>query len=137
VISVGALDMVNFGPADSVPERFAGRLTYQHNATTTLMRTTPEECRQLGAQLAEKVRRSVGDAAVFLPLNGISAIAVKDGPFYDPDADHELFDAVRTGLRDSRVELVELSCDINAVEFADALVQRLHTAIRTADTSTR
>lgn len=135
VISLGALDMVNFGPPESVPERFAGRLTYHHNATTTLMRTTPEECRELGTQLAAKVTQSVGPAVVFIPLNGISAIAVKDGAFYDPEADQELFDSVRAGLRDSQVELIELSCDINAVEFADAMVQRLHAAISAAATS--
>ncbi|MFI5695465.1 Tm-1-like ATP-binding domain-containing protein [Kribbella sp. NPDC051586] len=132
VISLGALDMVNFGPVDTVPERFADRLFYQHNATTTLMRTTPAECRELGTQLAARVRESVGPATVFIPLNGISAIAVKDGAFYDAEADQELFDAVRAGLRDSSVELVELSSDINAVEFADAMVQRLHSAISTA-----
>lgn len=137
VISLGALDMVNFGPVDSVPERFADRLTYQHNATTTLMRTTAEECRQLGTQLAERVRESVGPATVFLPLNGISAIAGKDGAFYDPEADQELFDAVRAGLRDSSVELVELNYDVNAVEFADAMVQRLHSAITSAGSSAR
>ncbi|WUJ67780.1 Tm-1-like ATP-binding domain-containing protein [Kribbella soli] len=132
VVSLGALDMVNFGPVDTVPSQFADRLFYQHNATTTLMRTTPAECRELGTQLAARVRESVGPATVFIPLNGISAIAVKDGAFYDPEADQELFDAVRAGLRDSSVELVELSSDINAVEFADAMVQRLHSAISTA-----
>ncbi|RZT07575.1 uncharacterized protein (UPF0261 family) [Kribbella sp. VKM Ac-2569] len=132
VVSLGALDMVNFGPPETVPERFASRLTYRHNATTTLMRTTPAECRELGTQLAAKVSKSVGPAAVFLPLNGISAIAVKDGAFYDPDADVALFDAVRAGLRDSGVELIELNSDINAVEFADAMVQRLHAAISSA-----
>ncbi|MEV5967425.1 Tm-1-like ATP-binding domain-containing protein [Kribbella sp. NPDC051952] len=137
VISLGALDMVNFGPVDSVPERFADRLTYQHNATTTLMRTTPAECRELGTQLAERVRESVGPATVFLPLNGISAIAGKDGAFYDAEADQELFDAVRAGLRDSPVELVELNYDVNAVEFADAMVQRLHSAISGAGSSAR
>jgi uncharacterized protein (UPF0261 family) len=137
VISLGALDMVNFGPVDTVPERFADRLTYQHNATTTLMRTTPEECRELGRQLAARVRESIGPATVFVPLNGISAIAVKGGAFYDPEADQELFDAVRAGLRDSSVELVELNSDINDVEFADAMVQQLHTAISGAGSAVR
>jgi uncharacterized protein (UPF0261 family) len=137
VISLGALDMVNFGPVDTVPSRFADRLTYQHNATTTLMRTTPEECRDLGTQLAARVRESVGPATDFLPLNGISAIAVKGGAFYDPEADQELFEAVRTGLRDSSVELVEMNSDVNAVEFADAMVQRLHSAISSAGSAAR
>lgn len=129
VVSVGALDMVNFGPPETVPEKFADRLFYQHNATTTLMRTTPEECAALGARLAEQLRGSVGPATVFLPLRGISAIAGEGGVFFDPAADAALFDAVRSGLADSPVELVELGCDVNAPEFADAMVDRLHAAI--------
>lgn len=131
VVSVGALDMVNFGPPETIPERFAGRLTYEHNATTTLMRTTPEECAELGARLAARVRDSVGEVAVFLPLQGISAIAGKGGVFHDPAADAALFDAVRSGLADSPVELIELDTDVNAEEFADAMVDRLHAAIST------
>lgn len=129
VVSVGALDMVNWGPPDTIPERFADRLTYEHNATTTLMRTTPEECAELGARLAARVRESTGDVAVFLPLQGISAIAGDGGVFHDPAADAALFDAVRSGLDGSSVELIELDTDVNAPEFADAMVDRLHAAI--------
>ncbi|MEU8227502.1 Tm-1-like ATP-binding domain-containing protein [Kribbella sp. NPDC048915] len=136
-VSLGALDMVNFGPMDSVPERFADRVLYRHNATTTLMRTTPDECRELGTRLAAKVRLSAGPAAVFVPLNGISAIATKGGPFHDPDADAALYDAVRSGLQGSGVELIERDDDINAMEFADAMVQWLHAAISAAAARTR
>lgn len=129
VVSVGALDMVNFGPPETVPEKFADRLFYQHNATTTLMRTTPQECAALGARLAEQVRASVGDAAVFLPLRGISAIAGADGAFHDAAADAALFDAVRSGLAGSAVELIELDATVNDEKFADAMVDRLHAAV--------
>ena len=70
VISLGALDMVNFGPPDTVPEKFEGRRFYQHNPTVTLMRTTPEENDRLGKEIAEKARAARGPTAVLLPLQG-------------------------------------------------------------------
>ncbi|MBX6342412.1 MAG: Tm-1-like ATP-binding domain-containing protein, partial [Thermomicrobiaceae bacterium] len=73
VVSLGALDMVNFGPLDTVPERFRGRRLYQHNPTVTLMRTTPEECAELGRIIARKLNRARGPLAVFIPLRGVSA----------------------------------------------------------------
>jgi uncharacterized protein (UPF0261 family) len=131
-VSVGALDMVNFGAPDTIPEQFRGRKFYEHNSSVTLMRTTPAECRELGAELARKVAASSGPAKVFLPLGGISAIAVEGGPFASPEADAELFDAVRSGLRDSAVELVELDTHVNDPAFAEAMVSYLHSAIQRA-----
>lgn len=52
VVSVGAMDMVNFGPFDTVPQKFAGRNLYKHNPTVTLMRTTADENREVGEKLA-------------------------------------------------------------------------------------
>ncbi|WP_020574563.1 Tm-1-like ATP-binding domain-containing protein [Actinopolymorpha alba] len=133
VVSVGALDMVNFGPKDTVPERFRDRNLYVHNPTVTLMRTTPEECRELGARLAQRVSLGTAPTAVFLPLRGVSAIATEGGPFYDPAADAALFEAIRAGLGDGgkagQVELVELDTDINDPEFARAAARRLHDLI--------
>ena len=131
-VSVGALDMVNFGAPETVPRQFRDRSLYQHNSSVTLMRTTPAECEQLGAELARKIAASTGPAKVFLPLGGISAIAVEGGPFYDADADAKLFDAIRTGLHGSRVEVVELDTHINDPAFAEAMVTYLHSAIRGA-----
>ena len=74
VISVGALDMVNFGPPETVPEKYKGRRFHQHNPSVTLMRTTPEEMDQLGKQIAEKASAANGPTAVMLPLRGVSAI---------------------------------------------------------------
>jgi uncharacterized protein (UPF0261 family) len=136
VVSVGALDMVNFGPRDTVPSRFRGRLLYEHNASVTLMRTTPEECAELGRRLAERLSAGTAPTAVFLPLRGTSAIAVEGGPFHDPTADAALFAAIRANLG-SRVELVELDLAINDPEFAsamaDALLDYMATASRNAD----
>lgn len=128
-VSVGALDMVNFGPPDTVPERFRDRTLYEHNASVTLMRTTPSECAQLGAEVARKLAASTGPTALFLPLRGVSAIAVEGEPFFSPDADASLFDAARNGLRGSGVDVVELDTDINDPAFAATMVDYLHSAI--------
>ncbi len=125
VVSVGALDMVNFGPEDTIPGQFAGRRFHRHNASVTLMRTTPEECKELGRRLADRVSASSGPAAVFLPLRGVSAIAIEGGPFHDPAADEALFDAIRAGLDRGHVELFELDMDINDPAFAASMVSTL------------
>lgn len=129
VVSVGALDMVNFGPKDTVPDRFAGRNLYVHNPSVTLMRTTPEECRELGTRLAQRVSSGSAPTAVFLPLKGVSAIAVDGGPFHDPEADAMLFDAIRENVDRDRVELIELDTDVNDPDFAAAAVEKLHELI--------
>ena len=126
VVSVGALDMVNFGPMATVPEQFRDRNLYVHNPNVTLMRTTPEECHELGRRLAERVRPAGDRAAVVLPLRGVSAIATEGGPFHDPEADEALFDAIRDGLRGSAVELVEVSDDVNSAAFCQAVLDRFH-----------
>lgn len=125
VVSVGALDMVNFGPKDTVPERFAGRNLFVHNPNVTLMRTTPEECSELGRRLATRVSDATGPAAIFLPLKGVSAIATEGGPFHDPEADAALFDAIRSTVDRDRVDLIELDTDINDPEFAGAMTAKL------------
>lgn len=117
VVSVGALDMVNFGPPETVPEKFKGRRFYQHNPTVTLMRTTPEECAELGRIIAEKLNAATGPTVVVLPLKGVSMIDAEGKPFYDPEADAALFDALREHLR-PEIRLVELDNHINDPEFA-------------------
>jgi uncharacterized protein (UPF0261 family) len=124
VVSLGALDMVNFGPRETVPERFADRNLYVHNPSVTLMRTTPEECAELGRRVAAKLSAATGPVALYVPLRGVSAIAVEGGPFFDPAADDALFTAVREHLAPS-VELHELDTDINDPAFAAAMAARL------------
>jgi uncharacterized protein (UPF0261 family) len=124
VVSLGALDMVNFGPRETVPHAFDDRNLYVHNAQVTLMRTTPEECAQLGRQIGEKLSRATGPTALFIPLRGVSMIAVEGGPFYDPAADEALFTAVREASGPN-VELVELDLDVNDPAFATAMVDKL------------
>ena len=125
VVSLGALDMVNFGPMETVPERFRERRLYVHNPTITLMRTTPEECAELGRRIARKLNAAQGPVSLFIPLRGISLIAVEGQVFYDPDADEALIAALREDLDDS-VDVRELNTDINDPAFAEAMADRLH-----------
>ncbi len=98
VVSVGALDMVNFGPMGTVPPQFANRNLYVHNPTVTLMRTTPDEMQELGRRIAERLAPATGPTELFIPLRGVSAIDVDGAPFRDAAADSLLFDALRKGL---------------------------------------
>jgi uncharacterized protein (UPF0261 family) len=125
VVSLGALDMVNFGPVDSVPEQFKDRNLYIHNPTVTLMRTTPKECAQLGEIIASKLNQATGPTALFIPRKGVSMIDAEGQPFYDPEADEALFQALRDHINREKVELVELDLHINDPEFADAMAARL------------
>lgn len=125
VVSVGALDMCNWGPLETVPARFAGRDLYRHNPQVTLMRTTPDECARLGRIVAEKLNRATGPAALFLPLRGVSMIDAEGGPFWSPEADAALFGAIRAALDPARVDLIELDLHINEPAFADAMADRL------------
>jgi uncharacterized protein (UPF0261 family) len=124
IVSLGALDMVNFGARDTVPPQFESRNLYVHNPSVTLMRTTPEECAELGRIIARKLAGARGPVALFVPLKGVSAIDVEGGPFYDPAADEALFDALRENLSPN-VALHELDHNINDPEFARAMADRL------------
>jgi uncharacterized protein (UPF0261 family) len=132
VVSLGALDMVNFGPRDTLPEKFEKRNIYIHNPQVTLVRTTPEECTRLGEIIAAKLNKTTGPTALFIPLKGVSAIDVEGMPFYDPAADAALFGAIREHLDRSKVDLVELDLAINDPAFADAMVDRLQTMLAKA-----
>jgi uncharacterized protein (UPF0261 family) len=124
VVSTGCLDMVNFGPPETVPAKFAGRKFYQHNPQVTLMRTTPDECAELGRILAEKLNLSTGPVTVLLPLRGGSVISAPGGPFHDPEADKALYASLKGGLRKD-IPRVELDCAINDPPFAEACGQVL------------
>ncbi len=125
VVSLGALDMVNFGAIETVPDAFKARTLYKHNPTVTLMRTTPEECAQLGKIIAEKLNAATGPTVLFVPLKGVSMIDAVGQPFYSAEADAALFDALRHTLDRSKVELVELDLHINDPAFAQAMAERL------------
>ncbi len=153
IVSVGATDMVNFGPRSTVPERYQHRNLYEHNPTVTLMRTNAEECRAIGDFIVKKVEHYTKDTAqaqVVLPLGGVSKhpdsckpgmmsvtpantaihcfagmIATPGGPFHDAEADEALFSTVRAGLKGSKVLVVEDDRSINDEGFAVDVAERL------------
>jgi len=122
VVAPGCVDMANFGERKTVPEEFKDRLFYIHNAQVTLMRTTPEECTQLGKILADKTNANSAPTAIFLPLKGVSVIAQEGQPFYDQEADQALFSSIKDNYKG---EVVEMDCDINDEAFAVAAAERL------------
>ena len=134
VVSTGALDMVNFGPRESVPEKFEGRNFHIHNPQVTLMRTTPEENAELGEIIGEKLATATGPTALALPLGGVSMLDVEGEEFHDPEADAALFDALRESV-DENVDLIELETDINDESFAERLAETLDDSMRAAGTA--
>lgn len=123
--SVGALDMVNFGPPETVPERYRGRLFYHHNAQVTLMRTTAEENAAMGAWIAERLNGCEGHVHLVLPEGGVSMLDAPGQPFHDPVADAALFTALERDLRPTaRRQISRLPHHINDPAFAAAVVDR-------------
>jgi uncharacterized protein (UPF0261 family) len=117
IVTPGCLDMVNFWAPKTVPREFEGRKFYQHNPNITLMRTTPDECRRLGEILAEKLNLSTGPVTVLIPLRGVSMIDAPGGPFWWPEANQTLFDALKGHLR-ADIPVVQIDCNVNDPEFA-------------------
>jgi uncharacterized protein (UPF0261 family) len=124
IVTPGCLDMVNFGEPASIPAAYAGRTFYQHNAQVTLMRTTAEECSQLGQILADKVNAYTAPVTVLLPTKAISVISAEGQPFHDALADAALFDAIKGNLRPD-IPVIETDCTINDPAFAAACVRAL------------
>ena len=125
--SCGALDMANFGPFDSVPEKFKARNLYRHNANVTLMRTTADECRQMGEFIGKKLNAMSGPVRFLIPEKGFSAIDREGQPFHDPQADMAFIQALTTTFQTtSQHQLVRLPLHINDEAFAQALVDAWH-----------
>ena len=122
--SVGALDMVNFGTKETVPEKYKDRNLYVHNPQVTLMRTTPEENKKIGEWIAKKLNKCEGEVRFLIPEKGVSMIDAPGMLFYDPEADKALFDAIEKNLKqtDSR-RLLKLPYHINDKESADELAK--------------
>ena len=129
-VSFGALDMVNFGPRDTVPPAYAQRRLHTHNATVTLMRTTPGENTELGRRLAERLNAATGPVSVHVPLLGVSAIDCAGEPFHDPDADKALFAAFDQTVAE-HVTVLRRNTVINDPEFAIEMADTLHHNIQT------
>ncbi len=124
VIAPGALDMVNFGPPETVPDKFKGRKFYQHNPTVTLMRTTVEENAELGKIMARKLSQAKGPTTVIIPRKGVSAIDKAGQPFHWPEADAAWIENLKANLG-SNVTLIEMDNHINDEAFATKLAETL------------
>jgi uncharacterized protein (UPF0261 family) len=124
VVAPGCLDMVNFWAPETVPSRFEGRTFYPHNPNVTLMRTDVEENRRLGEIIAEKLNASTGPVTVVVPLKGLSVIDSPGGPFWLPEADGALLEALKSNLR-ADIPVVELDCNINDPLFAETCAAAL------------
>jgi len=134
--SVGALDMVNFGAPDTIPERYRGRKLHVHNPQVTLMRTTAEENERVGRWIGERLNAMDGPVRFFLPEGGVSALDALGQPFWDPDADTALFRALDQTVRQtSNRQLIRLKRNINEPEFAAAIVAAFRSIV--GRTSTR
>ncbi|KAF2757931.1 hypothetical protein EJ05DRAFT_476224 [Pseudovirgaria hyperparasitica] len=127
IVSLGATDMVNFGPKSTVPERYQARQLYEHNPMITLMRTDKAECEQVGAFIVNKLKQATRPdvVQVWIPEGGVSAMASPNGPFQDQEADNALARIVETGLSDSGVEIVKKPYAINDEEFASGITAAL------------
>jgi len=120
----GCIDMVNFGPPDTVPEKYRGRNFYQSKPTTTLMRTNVEENRQLGKIFAQKANHAKGPVAFLIPLKGFSVTDSEGGPFWWPEADQAFLTTLKNNLN-PEIKVVELDNHINDNEFSETAVEML------------
>ena len=129
VIAPGALDMVNFGPPDTVPPQFSGRLFFEHNPAVTLMRTTAEEMAELGARIGRKAGAAKGPTEVFWPDRGVSALDSGGQPFSDVVADEACRTALDRELTAAGLTLRRIDAHINDPVFATVMADRLHQMI--------
>ncbi len=121
--SVGALDMVNFGAKETVPERYKNRLLHVHNPQVTLMRTTVEENVAIGKWLADKLNAMTGEVRFLLPLRGVSMLDAEGQAFFDPQADQALFDTIENAVTQTgKRKLLKVDANINDAEFVSATI---------------
>lgn len=124
VLLPGAIDMVNFGPPDTVPTQFRQRHFLAHTPTATLMRSTGGELAAVGSFIARKLNLATAPATVIVPLRGFSAYDIEGGPFFDPDADHAFLSSLRASLRPD-IEIIEIDAHINDPIVAECAVEAL------------
>ena len=121
--SVGAMDMVNFGPRETVPERFRNRRLVVHNPNVTLMRTTRDENRAMGEWMGARINQMDGPVALLLPIGGVSMLDAPGKAFHDPEADNALFEALESTVRQtSRRRIERVDANINDEKFVGAVV---------------
>ncbi|GJP38970.1 hypothetical protein CLOM_g23372 [Closterium sp. NIES-68] len=130
VLSLGALDMVNFGAASSVPKEFEGRKLHVHNPQVTLMRTTADESRRIARFIAGKMNQSQASVTLLIPEGGLSALDAPGMPFWDPEADAALFEELEKEVQhtESRT-VVRLPHHINDPDRRTAILHSLRAQV--------
>ncbi len=124
VLSLGALDMVNFGARETIPAQFSNRLVHVHNAHVTLMRTNKEENRLIARWIATRVQKAISPMVVIIPELGLSALDAPGQPFHDPDTNAILFQELEERLKGAEMcEVVRVRHHVNDQEFAERVVQ--------------
>lgn len=125
--SCGALDMVNFGSPDTIPEKYKDRHFYAHNPQVTLMRTTPEENAKMGHWIANKLNQCEGEVRFIIPQGGFSALDIEGGNFWDPMADQAFVDAFeQTFIQTDKRRLIKVSDHINSLEFCQRVINEFN-----------
>lgn len=135
VVSVGACDMVNFGPRNTIPERYEGRLIYEHNPTVTLVRPNAEETVEVARFIAEKLSSCAVKPELIrlvLPTGGISMIDTPGQPFYDPEVDEVLFSTLEKELEGTGISIVRDPRAINNPEFAVSVADILGDLVKSS-----
>jgi len=132
IAACGALDMVNFNAPDTVPAKYADRLFYEHNPHITLMRTTPDECRQIGEFIGRKLNQMSAPVRFFLNEGGVSALDKEGQPFWDPVANEALFRAIEETTNQSTTrQVLRVPYNINDTEFSSLIVSTFRSLYRT------
>ena len=122
--SCGALDMVNFRGIETVPDRFKNRNLYVHNAHVTLMRTTADECAEMGRWIGKKLNACSGPVEFLLPLAGVSSISVEGAAFHDSKADAALFESLLETVEQTDTRKVtSVAADLNDPIFISAALE--------------
>lgn len=126
VVSVGAMDMVNFGPRNTVPSQFNDRNFYQHNPTVTLMRTTIEENRKIAENMAERLNKSSGGyTALMFPIKGFSGLDMEGQQFFGPEEDQALIRTIKEKIDVNKIEIAEVDLHVNDQKFAELAAEKL------------
>lgn len=130
VVSLGALDILTFGPWSKFPLEYRNRAKFENNANFVTVRTSEDECTRLGEVIAKKLNGSRAPVTLFIPRGGLSALSNPGGPLYDVKADECLFEALRKNIDPKVVQLVERDENINDPKFAQALADGVHAQLK-------
>jgi uncharacterized protein (UPF0261 family) len=120
IVCPGSMDIMNFSPPESMPDKYGNRKYIMHISQLKVARTSVEENRVFGKLMADKLNKSRGKVIVVLPLRGLSYNDVEGKPFYDADANTALFESLRENLN-SHIRIVERDEHINDASFADGV----------------